>query len=321
MWPHSSSAVPATATSATPGWPRRTASTGSGHTFSPPVMIEVAAPAVDVRAARRPATGRGRRWRTSRRSGDRCRRGRPAAASGRGGGSRRRRRSAPRRRRAAGRRRRRRCRSRSCRRSSRRSAGGRPVGRRRRARSCGTPPDRCGAGRSPPARRASPPTPSPPPGRSRRGRSGRRPGDHRPGDDGQAADVGQRQAGQPVVVGPTPRRSVRGTRRCVDGVVGEHDALRRAGRPTGRHDERVAGLDGAAAVEGRRARRRRRSPPAPSPPAARPGRWRAGVGRPGRRRRRRPTPAAARRRTGPARQVESDEAGGHVTRGGRGRSG
>ena len=38
-WPHSSSGVPPTATSATSGCSRRIASTGSGHTFSPPVMI------------------------------------------------------------------------------------------------------------------------------------------------------------------------------------------------------------------------------------------------------------------------------------------
>ena len=95
-------------------WPRSTRSTGSGHTFSPPVMI---------RSSRRPCTSRrpsavqrrGRRWRASRRRrSGRCRRGSHAAASDRGPRSRRRvdRTSTP----SSGRRRRRRrCRSRSCR--------------------------------------------------------------------------------------------------------------------------------------------------------------------------------------------------------------
>ena len=77
-----------TATSTTPGRSRSTASTGSGQTFSPPVMMRSPARPVDVQAPVVEPAGRCRRSPTSRRRrAGRCRRGRRAAASDRGGGS------------------------------------------------------------------------------------------------------------------------------------------------------------------------------------------------------------------------------------------
>ena len=77
----------------------------------------------------------------------------------------------------------------------------------------------------------------------------RRRQDHRPRDDRQAADVGQRQARQPVVVLRRAEAGAGRLRRRGDGVVGEHDALRHAGRAARGDDEGVAGLDGPAVVE------------------------------------------------------------------------
>ena len=80
---------------ATPRRSRSTASTGSGQTFSPPVMIR--SPARPSTCSRPSSSQRPRSpvaSHPSASSGVGCRRGRPAAASGRAGGSRRRRRCA-----------------------------------------------------------------------------------------------------------------------------------------------------------------------------------------------------------------------------------
>ncbi len=298
-WPHSSSGVPATATSATSGL-------GAEHGLDrlrPHVLPagddQVAAPSVDVQpavvepppevAGRQPAVG----------ERVRSRRGRRAAASARARGSARRRRCARRRRRAGARRRRRRCRSRSSRRSSRRSAAGRPAARRRRGRSCGTPPGRSAAARWPRATRASRPTAMTASGSNAGQHGERRPDDQRPGDDRQPADVGQRQAGQPVVVLGHAEPGARRPRRGGDGVVGEHDALgrrrssRSSRRPGRRPARRAAVLQrhgvAAAVDDGAGAHRRQQG---------RLGRRAAAAGRPGRRRRRASqTRRGARRRT------------------------
>lgn len=72
----------------------------------------------------------------------------------------------------------------------------------------------------------------------------------RPGDDGQAADMGQGKARQPVVANGHAQSSTGGLRRRGNRVVGENDALRRAGRTAGRHHQGVTGLDRLADADG-----------------------------------------------------------------------
>ena len=57
-----------------------------------------------------------------------------------------------------------------------------------------------------------------------------------------------RQHSQRSAPRSTPRRDVVAVRARRDGVVGEHDRSGRRGRPRGRDDERVAGLDASAAA-------------------------------------------------------------------------
>ena len=70
-----------------------------------------------------------------------------------------------------------------------------------------------------------------------------RPGVERTRHHGQPADVGQGEAGEPVVVG-LHRQAVAGrSRRRRDGIVGQDHAFRSAGRAARGHDERIARLD------------------------------------------------------------------------------
>ena len=272
-WPHSSSGVPATATSATPGRSRSTASTGSGHTFSPPVMIRSPRAAVDVQPAvvEPAAEVAGREPAVDERIGavavgpqqhraaqvdlavgvdahlDAVERAAVVDDAAAGLGH-------------------------PVRRDDVRPAG-RPAARRRRGRSRGTRAGSIRAQRGRHERHVA----------SRRtavdgvgvepGQHGeRRARDQRPGDDGRARRRGP-AAGRPASgrPGSTPSRALVATADARDGVVGQHDALRRAGRAARGDDEGVAGLDRAAvrrATCGAVGRRRR--PPAPSPPAAPP---------------------------------------------------
>ncbi len=169
----------------------------------------------------------------------------------------------PRRRRADGRRTPHRCRSRSGRRWSRRWPAGRPAGGHRRARSPGTAPGRRGPARSAtsdtrvaPARAAASTAAASKPGSTVSGRAR----DHGPGHHGQAADVGQRQAGQPVVAG-RPRRAGRWWP-VADATTASWVSttpLRLARRAARGHDQGVARLDRTAARRGAARRRRRAS--------------------------------------------------------------
>ena len=108
----------------------------------------------------------------------------------------------------------------------------------------------------------------------------------RPGHDRQPAHVGERQTGQPVVVGPAPR-AARWSRQCGrrDRLVGEDHALRV--RPSTRSWRR-------------RARRRARTSSPTRMATAQTARLDSGpegVGPPGTPHRRRPRSAGARRRT------------------------
>ena len=116
--------------------------------------------------------------------------------------------------------------------------------------------------------------------------------DQRPGDDGEPADVGERQAGQPVVVLGHAEPVARRPCRCGDGVVGEHDARGApvdplvattsaspgsTGSPTpiAVQQCRLGWLRGVAGRQGRRRRRGPRCRCSPSTNAGPPGRSRA----------------------------------------------
>ena len=149
------------------------------------------------------------------------------------------------------------------------------------------------------------------------GRSGGAPsagaGRQCPRDDGEAADVGEREAGQPVVVARDGQPGARRPRRGGDGVMGEYDALGVAGRAARRHRPgrrrpRSGGRPSAGARSRRRRAPRRRRGRRAEPP------WpvRGVVDRAGRRRRRGPTAAEGVDET-PARRAGRGRRGRPVT--------